>query len=146
MHRAWSPRRCCPTWPTGRCWPPWSWRPTSHGRRPACLPANVFAAGNPDTRKQRSALLDALARSAASRLLIACDARQTPDRGTLALLAELSDKAAQTRVWLLQAGAAGAGQGRGSLWQARLLDAGLPEAAILRDADHPLRWLEAAHD
>ncbi|CPL43886.1 Uncharacterised protein [Bordetella pertussis] len=28
----------------------------------------------------------------------------------------------------------------------RLLDAGLPEAAILRDADHPLRWLEAAHD
>ncbi|WP_129559734.1 DUF2868 domain-containing protein, partial [Bordetella pertussis] len=30
------------------------------------------------------------------RLLIACDARQTPDRGTLALLAELSDKAAQT--------------------------------------------------
>ncbi|WP_262345068.1 DUF2868 domain-containing protein, partial [Bordetella pertussis] len=27
------------------------------------------------------------------RLLIACDARQTPDRGTLALLAELSDKA-----------------------------------------------------
>ncbi|CFO39732.1 membrane protein [Bordetella pertussis] len=113
---------------------------------PAGLPANVFDAGNLDTREQRSALLDALARSAASRLLIACDARQTPDRGTLALLAELSDKAAQTRVWLLQAGAAGAGQGRGSLWQARLLDAGLPEAAILRDADHPLRWLEAAHD
>ncbi|AQC99270.1 membrane protein [Bordetella pertussis] len=113
---------------------------------PAGLPANVFDAGNLDTREQRSALLDALARSAASRLLIACDARQTPDRGTLALLTELSDKAAQTRVWLLQAGAAGAGQGRGSLWQARLLDAGLPEAAILRDADHPLRWLEAAHD
>ncbi|WP_154403324.1 DUF2868 domain-containing protein, partial [Bordetella pertussis] len=66
---------------------------------PAGLPANVFDAGNLDTREQRSALLDALARSAASRLLIACDARQTPDRGTLALLAELSDKAAQTRVW-----------------------------------------------
>ena len=37
------------------------------------------------------------------RLLIACDPRRSPDRGTLTLLAELSRCATATRVWLLPA-------------------------------------------
>ena len=59
----------------------------------------IQIAGRLDTREERRRILDALADAAASRLLIACDARQTPDRGTLTLIAELAAHAA--RVWLL---------------------------------------------
>ena len=68
---------------------------------PATTPAGIQIAGRLDTREERRRILDALADAAASRLLIACDARQTPDRGTLTLIAELAAHAQQTRVWLL---------------------------------------------
>ncbi|OZI66293.1 DUF2868 domain-containing protein [Bordetella genomosp. 11] len=74
---------------------------------PPDLPTTIRAAGNLDSREQRHALLDALAQAPARRLLLACDTRQTPDRGTLALIADLAGKAAETRVWLLAATAAG---------------------------------------
>ncbi|WP_459616421.1 DUF2868 domain-containing protein [Bordetella sp. 2513F-2] len=110
---------------------------------PAPLPAGAVDAGNLDTRETRHALLDALTRTPAPRLLLACDASQTPDRGSLALIAELSQLAAQTRVWLH---GAGAGDGdRSPLWRQRLQAAGLPAEAIVRDADQPLRWLERQH-
>jgi hypothetical protein len=111
--------------------------------------ANVYVAGNLDTREQRNQLLDALAASPAPRLLIACDMRQTPDRGTLALIADLAAKAAQTRVWLTSSPNAGAAlpasPDRFDNWRARLQAAGMPAAAIMRDADKPLRWLEQDH-
>ena len=67
---------------------------------PATTPAGIQIADRLDTREERRRILDALADAAASRLLIACDARQTPDRGTLTLIAELAAHA-KTRVWLL---------------------------------------------
>jgi len=68
---------------------------------PVPLPPTVADGGNLDTREQRRKLLDALAARPALRLLIACDTRQTPDRGALALIAELSAVARDTRLWLL---------------------------------------------
>ncbi|WP_197509403.1 DUF2868 domain-containing protein [Bordetella bronchialis] len=68
---------------------------------PPGLPAHIRVAGNLDSREQRHALQDALSQAPARRLLLACDARQTPDRGTLALIAELAGKADETRVWLM---------------------------------------------
>jgi hypothetical protein len=100
----------------------------------------TYVAGNLDTREQRNTLLDALAATPAARLLIACDARQTPDRGTLALIADLASKAAQTRVWLTPGA-----PDRMDTWRARLEAAGMPAEAIMRDADEPLQWLEQ-HD
>ena len=38
-----------------------------------------------------------------ARLVIACDPRRSPDRGSLALVAELARCAGATRVWLLPA-------------------------------------------
>ncbi len=67
---------------------------------PVALPPAVADGGNLDTREQRRQLLDTLATSPAPRLLIVCDARQTPDRGALALIAELSHVARHTRIWL----------------------------------------------
>jgi len=115
--------------PPGAPWPPGG------------LPPQVLDAGNLDARETRHALLDALARQPAPRLLIACDAGQTPDRGALALIAELSAKAAQTRVWLSAGFGEDGPSDRGPLWRARLGEAGLPAEAILEDADQPLQWL-----
>jgi hypothetical protein len=109
----------------------------------------------------------------ARRLLLACDAGQTPDRGTLALIAELAGKADETRIWLTGGvyapnGAATADAAaavndatgakgtngvnaadvpvdRTATWRARLLEAGMPAHAIMRDADQPLHWLGEAH-
>jgi hypothetical protein len=124
---------------------------------PATAPAAVRVAGNLDSREQRHALLDALARAPARRLLIACDARQTPDRGALALIADLAGKAAQTRVWLLagdsgdsgnsgdHAPAAGASIDRAAAWRTRLIETGMAPEAIMRDLHEPLRWLGGEH-
>jgi len=115
---------------------------------PAGLPPGVQDAGNLDSREQRNRLLDALAHAGARRLLIACDARQTPDRGTLNLIAALAGKAAQTRVWLYTAASTlpPATQARLDVWRDRLAASGMASQAIVRDTDEPLRWLETGHD
>jgi hypothetical protein len=116
------------------------------------VPPTVQVAGNLDSREQRNALLDALAAMPARRLLLACDVRQTPDRGTMALIADLCGKAVHMRIWLTS-GSVGAGgranepghADRASLWRSRLMEAGMPADAILRDGDRPLQWLGDAH-
>ena len=110
---------------------------------PATTPAGIQIAGRLDTREERRRILDALADAAASRLLIACDARQTPDRGTLTLIAELAAHAQQTRVWLLlpahEDGPARARCG------ARSSALGLPAQAVLAASANALDWLETGH-
>ncbi|ARP88945.1 hypothetical protein CAL14_00375 [Bordetella genomosp. 9] len=105
---------------------------------PPPVPPSIRLAGNLDSREQRHALLDALAGAPARRLLLACDSRQTPDRGTVALIADLAGKAMRTAVWLSGSG----GDGRVNVWRKRLIEAGMPADAILQDSDEPLRWLE----
>ncbi|CAB3917834.1 DUF2868 domain-containing protein [Achromobacter ruhlandii] len=110
---------------------------------PPDLPASVRMAGTLDTREQRNQLLDALSRAAASRLVIACDARQTPDRGTLALIAELAAHAALTRVWLLAPAGADT---REPLWRERLAALGMDAQAVIGAQGAALAWLEHGHD
>src|SRR5690606_21345475 len=80
--------------PADLAWPP---RGMPGGTRdeapdgtPGASPHSILNAGNLDSREQRNRLLDALAQSTTPRLLIACDTRQTPDRGTLGLIASLT--------------------------------------------------------
>lgn len=68
---------------------------------PPTLPKGVADAGVIDSREQRKQLLDQLSRFPPARLLIACDPRRSPDRGSLALLGELARTASATRIWLL---------------------------------------------
>lgn len=110
---------------------------------PGDLPETVYNAGNLDSREQRNRLQDALAQSCPPRLLITCDARQTPDRGTLGLIASLTDQAGQTRVWLYTTDSS---PDRRDLWRERLTAAGMAPAAILHHAEHALRWLETGDD
>ncbi|WP_350571183.1 DUF2868 domain-containing protein [Pseudomonas sp. H26/SER47-MNA-CIBAN-0231] len=109
---------------------------------PPALPKNVSNAGILDSRESRHKLLEQLSRFPPARLAIACDPRRSPDRGSLALIAELARNAGATRIWLLQAppGEALDGQRLGD-WHAALQQLNLPFADCA-----PMNWLESGHD
>lgn len=109
---------------------------------PPALPKNVSNAGILDSRESRHKLLEQLSRFPPARLAIACDPRRSPDRGSLALIAELARSAGETRVWLLQAppGEALDAERLGD-WHMALQQLELPFADCA-----PLNWLETGHD
>ncbi|MET3051624.1 DUF2868 domain-containing protein [Pseudomonas alkylphenolica] len=109
---------------------------------PPTLPATVKNAGILDSRESRNKLLEQLSRFPPARLAIACDPRRSPDRGSLALLAELARNAGATRIWLLQAlpGQALDADRLGD-WHQALDQLGLEHADSA-----PLTWLEHGHD
>lgn len=109
---------------------------------PPALPKSVSDAGILDSRESRNKLLEQLSRFPPARLAIACDPRRSPDRGSLALIAELARNASATRVWLLQAppGEALDAERLGD-WHVAL------QQLELHFADcAPLNWLESGHD
>jgi hypothetical protein len=109
---------------------------------PPKLPRSVADAGILDSRQSRRTLLDQLTRYPPARLGIACDPRRSPDRGSLALIAELARCAADTRVWLLPAPTGQAlDDDRLGDWHEAL------QQLELKWADSaPLIWLETGHD
>ncbi|VVM37539.1 DUF2868 domain-containing protein [Pseudomonas fluorescens] len=109
---------------------------------PPALPKSVSNAGILDSRESRHKLLEQLSRFPPARLAIACDPRRSPDRGSLALIAELARNAGETRVWLLQAppGEALDAERLGD-WHIALQQLELPFADCA-----PLNWLETGHD
>lgn len=109
---------------------------------PPALPAGTEAAGILDDRTSRRALLERLAAQPAARLLIACDPRRSPDRGSLGLLGELARGAGQTRIWLLPAPPGETlDPARLGDWQAALAALQLPYSA-----EAPWHWLEHGDD
>jgi hypothetical protein len=109
---------------------------------PPNLPKSVIDAGILDSRESRQKLLDQLTRFPPARLTIACDPRRSPDRGSLALIAELARCAGATQIWLLQAPP---GQ---ALDAERLGDwhSALQKLDITYADSAPLKWLETGHD
>ncbi|HWL30378.1 MAG TPA: DUF2868 domain-containing protein [Burkholderiaceae bacterium] len=101
---------------------------------PAALPDTVADLGVVDTRAQRHALLDRLQGHAGARLLLACDGRQTPDRGTIALLADLASLAARSAVLVLDGAPDDtARRNRRQSWEQRLSAAGFSNEQIHTD-------------
>ncbi|NLC34842.1 MAG: DUF2868 domain-containing protein [Alcaligenaceae bacterium] len=109
---------------------------------PQALPPGISDLGVVDTREQRRQVLDALRLQPAQRLLVCCDARQTPDRGALALLAELASLSHDIRVAFLPIGKPPARQEQ---WQQQLLQAGFDPEQMQADAATSLQWLAAHH-
>lgn len=105
---------------------------------PPSLPPGAYDAGVLDDRASRRRLLEQLERFPPARLLIACDPRRSPDRGSLGLIAELARAAGSTRIWLLPAPA---GQ---TLDATRLGDwqDGLARSGLRTIDETPLEWLE----
>lgn len=109
---------------------------------PPQLPDSVMNAGILDSRESRHKLLEQMTRFPPARLVVACDPRRSPDRGSLALLAELARYAGATRIWLLQApvGQALDAERLGDWHEAlQKLELTFADAA-------PLTWLESGHD
>src|SRR5690606_11310663 len=109
---------------------------------PALLSAAVADAGIIDSRSQRKALLNSLQQQAAGKLLMVCDPRQTPDRGTIALLADLASLAAQARI-VLDIQPALSDDTRLTAWLAMLQAAGFDAGQLHTDLAAGLDWLSA---
>ncbi len=109
---------------------------------PPELPTSVADAGVLDSRESRRMLLDQLTRFPPARLAIACDPQRSPDRGSLALVAELARCAGATRVWLLPApNGQTLDPDRVADWHTALQELELPWADSA-----PVTWLETGHD
>lgn len=104
----------------------------------------AIAAARLDSREQRRAALAHFDAHPPRRLLIAVDPRQTPDRGSLGLIAELADRAVETCVWALAPPGADAGAGgeRLRLWREGLARLGFGDAALITTAEAARDWLE----
>ncbi|MCK0508499.1 DUF2868 domain-containing protein [Aromatoleum anaerobium] len=94
-----------------------------------------------DSREQRKRLVAELQADPPARLLVACDARQTPDRGSLELIAELSRHAGDCRVWLT--GGDGAG-GHASHWRESLDGIGMRAERVIGTPAAAMDWLRGA--
>ncbi|WP_230969145.1 DUF2868 domain-containing protein [Nitrogeniibacter aestuarii] len=105
-------------------WPPEHWPPTQLG-------------GRLDSRDERRETLDQLSTHPVHRLLVAIDTRLSPDRGSRALMAELSRYTDVMAVWMRGHGA------RADLWREVLLELGIAETDLFVDENEARQWLEA---
>jgi hypothetical protein len=114
---------------------------------PDGVPDDAVDLGVIDTRAQRSALLDHLQLQPPHRLLLVCDGRQTPDRGTVALLADLAGLAGAAHVALLGIqDEPAANDARPSAWHKQLLAAGFEPDRLHMEFATALTWLgSSAH-
>jgi hypothetical protein len=97
-----------------------------------------------DSRDTRNMALGHVAQLNPRRLVIACDARHTPDRGTLRLIAELSSYAGKTLVWLQPAGRAegsDGADGRIPVWKNQLHVAAKVEVLVTPLLAPVANWL-----
>lgn len=129
-------------WPADAPWPP------TDAAEVASAFADIQDAGRLDSRAQRRALLDALAANPTQKLLLACDAHMTPDRGIVGAVADLSRYAAHTRIWLAPAVLQDTRPARETQWREQLALAGLSAQNIVtgHDAATAVRWLAEPAD
>lgn len=107
---------------------------------PPGLPAAVRDGGIVDSREQRARVLAAIEATMPARLLLVCDPRLSPDRGSLALIAAMSAHAGACGVWLAGADVV-SGSERLQHWLDSLAELGLPETVVFRDETTAIGWL-----
>lgn len=112
------------------------WPPEGIGSIVSCV-------GPIDSRESRQQILRKMAQVRPNNLVLVCDARHSPDRGTLRLLRDLSECAKRTLVWLRHNQDS---QAHTPAWLSQLRD--LPEIKlnIRDDTASVMQWLERHHD
>lgn len=111
---------------------------------PFALSGHTTDMGLIDTRNQRQLLLERFQHQPPGQLLAVCDQQQTPDRGTLALLTQLSGVAHDMRILLLHAGhAQGDHDTRLALWRKQLTSVGFSAQHIYLQTNAAQSWLDA---
>lgn len=97
-----------------------------------------------ESREQRRSALAQLEAHAPARLLLACDARLSPDRGTLGWVAEVSHHAGELRVWLVSPDTAedvAAAANREQTWRNSLAAIGLGPERVMTTESTAYAWL-----
>ncbi len=92
-----------------------------------------------DSRQQREYVLEQLSVDPPQKLLLACSAAQSPDRGSLHWLAEAASQTSAVAVWLM--GADQASAERLAIWRQSLLEMGIAEQTLFDENDKALAWL-----
>ncbi|NYT64387.1 DUF2868 domain-containing protein [Alcaligenaceae bacterium] len=110
---------------------------------PFTLGPNTIDLGLNDSRPQRKQLLDDFQQQSPARLLVVCDSQQTPDRGTLALLAQLASLSQTMHIFLCNSDPIPADRDdtRSAQWRKQLVAAGFASEHIHSDPDSALIWL-----
>ena len=116
-------------------WPPGS----IAAARPTFTVAEIV-----DSREQRRSALARFKLTPPARLLVACDAGLSPDRGTLEWLVDVSHHAGELRVWLVDAQLQ-TGQERLQTWRDSLAAIGLTGARVMSGETAAFDWL-SHHD
>lgn len=107
---------------------------------PPSLPEVVRDGGVVDSREQRANVQAAVEATKPVRLLLVCDPRLSPDRGSLALIARLSAHAGQCAVWLAGAQAV-TGSERLQHWRDALAELGLADSAVFMEEGVAMTWV-----
>lgn len=92
-----------------------------------------------DSRQQREYVLEQLSVDPPQKLLLACSAAQSPDRGSLHWLADAASQTSAVAVWLM--GAEQASVERLNIWRQSLLEMGIAEHSLFDANDKALAWL-----
>jgi len=103
----------------------------------------VSCAGPIDSRESRQRVLRAMTQARPKNLVLVCDARHSPDRGTVRLIRDLSENAKRTLVWLRHNQAS---QAHTQAWLSQLRDLSEIKLNIQEDPASVMQWLERHHD
>ncbi len=101
-----------------------------------------------ESREQRRSALAQLIAHPPARVLLACDVRLSPDRGTLSWVAEVSRHAGELRVWLVSPAGdnnATVQEDREEVWRSSLAEIGLGEERLMMLENTAYSWLNQ-HD
>lgn len=105
---------------------------------------DVLSCADPvDSRESRQQTLANMMRVRPSNLVLACDARHSPDRGTLRLIRDLSEHSKRTLLWLRHSQVTGA---HTEAWLTQLRSIPDIELKIHDDVSSVMQWLERHHD
>jgi len=110
---------------------------------PAGIGAALTCASPVDSRESRKHILASVAHARPNCLVLACDARHSPDRGTLRLIADLSEHSKRALLWLRHSQTPHA---HTEAWVAQLRNLPQIELKIRDDALSVMQWLERHHD
>jgi len=112
------------------------WPPTGIG-------SAVTSTSPIDSRESRQQMILTLSRALPQCLVITCDARHTPDRGTLRLIADLADFAKYTLVWLRHSNVTDA---HTAAWKTQVQNLHGIELLSVDESSNVMQWFGRHHE
>lgn len=110
---------------------------------PSGLGAALNVSSSIDSGESRKRILMVTAQTRPNSLVLACDTRHSPDRGTMRLIADLSELSKRTLLWLRHSQAAHA---HTEAWLTQLRSLPHLDLIIHDDTEGVMQWLERHHE